>query len=124
MSISVATLFWPEPCRWGLRGDPYLWREMATCFECVGMPDSLGALSTVIEDAFVRLTGHPVSYTGHIYLARHAHGGISSGGISTLFWREHGIPLIQARFRAHMQTNVDGSAPDLARTGDFDAGDS
>jgi len=28
----VADLFDPEPEQWGLRGDPYLWREMKETF--------------------------------------------------------------------------------------------
>jgi hypothetical protein len=33
MSGSISDLFLPEPLQWGLRGDPYLWREMAEHFK-------------------------------------------------------------------------------------------
>ncbi len=100
MSASISTLFSPEPSQWGLRGDPYLWREMATHFQSIPLPGSLPLLSSALEEAFLKLTNHAVSFSGDVHLARHAHGGMSSGEISTEFWRESGIPLLLSRFNA------------------------
>jgi hypothetical protein len=111
MSTSISTLFSPEPDQWGLRGDPYLWREMASNFQSIPIPESLPLLSVALEQAFFKLTGHPASYYGHIHLTRHAHGGMSSGSISTAFWRENGIPLVLSRFKAQPSIQADGRAP-------------
>lgn len=100
MNPSISALFSPEPSRWGLRGDPYLWSEMAEQFQGVPFPETSLELCSVLEDAFLRLTGHPVTYPKHFRVDRYAHGGMSSGGIATEFWRERGIPLLLSRFMA------------------------
>ena len=100
MNASISGLFSPEPSQWGLRGDPYLWREMAEQFQGVPLPETSRELLFVLEEAFLKLTGHPVSYPEHFRLDRHAHGGMSSGGIATEFWRERGIPLLLSRYVA------------------------
>jgi hypothetical protein len=60
MKNSISTLFAPEPIQWGLRGDPYLWREMAEHFQDVRLPDSSTELTSVLEETFFELTGYPV----------------------------------------------------------------
>jgi len=100
MNTSISTLFLPEPAQWGLRGDPYLWREMAGRFQGVPLPKSSSELRSAIEEAFLELAGHPVSYGRDFRVVRHAHGGMSSGCISTEFWRERGVPLLVFRFEA------------------------
>lgn len=97
---TISSLFSPEPIQWGLRGDPYLWREMAEHFQLSPLPESAEELSTILEHAFHELTGHTLTHPTHFGLARHAHGGMSSGGIAPLFWRERGIPLLLSRFMA------------------------
>jgi hypothetical protein len=116
MSGSISDLFLPEPLQWGLRGDPYLWREMAEHFKGVSLPESQGVLSSMLEEAFLKLTGHPVSYLQHFRVERHAHGGMSSGSISTAFWRERGIPLLLSRFAAQQgaQADLSGSGGHVA----------
>jgi hypothetical protein len=111
MKNSISTLFAPEPIQWGLRGDPYLWREMAEHLQDVRLPDSLAELSSVLEEAFFKLTGYPVSYARHIRVDRHAHGGMSSGGIATEFWREKGLPLLLSRFKAQQALAADAREP-------------
>lgn len=100
MNDSISTLFAPEPVQWGLRGDPYLWREMAEHFKDVRLPDSPAELLAALEEAFFKLTDHPVSHPRHIWMDRHAHGGMSSGGIAPAFWREKGFPLLLSRFKS------------------------
>lgn len=100
MKISVSSLFSPEPIQWGLRGDPYLWREMAEHFKDVEPPPSSGELSAMLEQMFFKLTGFPLSHPRHFRIERHAHGGMSSGGIATEFWRETALPLLLSRFKA------------------------
>ena len=100
MKIFVSSLFSPEPDQWGLRGDPYLWREMAEHFEDVEAPGSASELSAMLESMFLKLTGFPISYPHDFRIDRHAHGGMSSGGIATEFWREAALPLLLSRFNA------------------------
>lgn len=110
MNASISTLFSPEPVQWGLRGDPYLWREMAEHFQGVPLPESSCQLTSALQAMFLKLTGHPVSYEQRFKVERHAHGGMSSGGIATEFWRECGIPLLVSRFLAQQGIQLDGSA--------------
>jgi hypothetical protein len=98
MATNIGCLFSPEPNQWGLRGDPFLWREMAAQFSSIELPASSSELAALLYESFTILAGNAVSFSGHIQLPRHSHGGMSSGGISTNFWRERGIPLLLARF--------------------------
>jgi hypothetical protein len=95
---TVASLFLKEPIQWGLRGDPYLWREMRSHFERVPLPAAADELSTLIETAFELLTGHSISTSNHFFVERFSHGGMSSGHISPDFWRNEAIPLLRARY--------------------------
>jgi len=95
---TIESLFHPEPQQWGLRGDPFLWREMAGAFHDVPLPTSTPQLALEIEHMFEKLTGQPITTREFIWLERHAHGGMSSGGIAPQFWRETGVPLLLSRY--------------------------
>lgn len=97
---TIASLFSPAPIQWGLRGDPYLWREMAEHFQGTPLPESPLELSAVLEQTFQELTDYPLTHQAHFGMQRHAHGGMSSGGIAPAFWRARGIPLLLSRFMA------------------------
>jgi hypothetical protein len=83
---------------------------MAKQFQGIPLPKSSRELASALEEAFLQLTGHPVSYAQHFKVERHAHGGMSSGGIATEFWRESGIPLLLSRFVAQQGIQPDGPA--------------
>ena len=95
----ISELFEQEPSRWGGRGDPYLWQEMAGQLADASWPASAAALEHLLGETFERLSGHPLEYDALIYLARHAHGGMSSGMVSPEFWRETAIPELLDRYR-------------------------
>ncbi|SDA34113.1 hypothetical protein SAMN03159355_05868 [Pseudomonas sp. NFPP10] len=95
---SVARLFAEEPLSWGLRGDPYLWRAMATHLAHTPWPATAQQLEALIVQAFEQLTGRAWSSAGHFFVEAFAHGGMSSGGISMGFWHERGLPLLCARW--------------------------
>lgn len=97
--LRIAELFEREPSRWGGRGDPYLWQEMAGQLADAPWPASAAALERLLGETFERLSGHPLEYDALIYLARHAHGGMSSGMVSPEFWRETAIPELLDRYR-------------------------
>ena len=96
--VTVASLFQEEPVQWGLRGDPYLWREMRSHFERTSLPDTAAELRVLIEIAFESLTGHSISASREFIVERFKHGGMSSGYISPDFWRDEAIPLLCARY--------------------------
>lgn len=97
---SVAELFREEPLYWGLRGDPYLWREMAEQLADTPLPPSEAELVQRLTELFEQLAGIALDHPTHVYLPRHAHGGMSSGMISSQFWRERALPLLVERYRA------------------------
>lgn len=98
-NLSISKLFLPEPSRWGLRGDPHLWREMRESFKGVPCPIDESELALLILQKFELLTGSKLQGDDSIYVARHAHGGISSGWVHPEFWLKRGIPLLCSRYR-------------------------
>lgn len=97
---SVAELFREEPIQWGLRGDPYLWREMAEHLADTPWPASEEELTRRLLQLFEQLAGISLDDPNPVHLTRHAHGGMSSGMISSTFWRERAIPLLVERYQA------------------------
>lgn len=59
----MGDLFDVEPMGWGLRGDPYLWKEMKEHFASTCLPNSKSELESLVSNAFKELTGHQISET-------------------------------------------------------------
>lgn len=97
---TLAEIFQPEPARWGLRGDPHLWRELRDALAEQAVPASAAELALLLAQTFERLTGAPPSGQQPIYVARLNHGGMSGGYVDPRFWAETGIPLLLARYQA------------------------
>ena len=95
----LAALFRDEPVRWGFRGDPWLWREMASRFEGVACPATPEGLAALVESAFAELTGFPISHPDPIHVERFSHGGMSSGYVAPAWWRESALPLLLSRLK-------------------------
>lgn len=96
----VADLFDPEPCGWGLRGDPFLWLEMRQALSRVSLPESPKELAVCIGSAFGALTGHDMKSVGDkLEVPRLQRGGMSGGLVSGKFWNEVFTPLIQRRYK-------------------------
>lgn len=95
---NVGDLFFPEPPRWGLRGDPFLWRAMKKRLASWRMPTTFSGLISRIESAYLAETGRKLEMGPYFYLDKFAHGGMSSGGIAPDFWMGKGIPLLLQRF--------------------------
>ena len=98
--LFLSSLFEDEPQQWGLRGDPYLWRDMQKQFEDVPLPNSPEELESLIRSTFQSLTGCALDANKFIKLDKYNHGGMSGGGISTDFWLESALPLLLSRLRA------------------------
>lgn len=95
--MKIAEIFEEEPVQWGLRGDPFLWRELKKRFKNLDMPETPEGLRKLIEKEFETSTGYSISYKKHFSVERFRSHGISSGGISPEFWRNSGIPLLVSR---------------------------
>ncbi len=95
---TVGDLFDPRPGRWGLRGDPYLWDELAQALADVRLPRRKRDLWRVLTTAFREATGHSLNACEMVRIDRFDTGGMSGGMISGEFWRETAIPLIVGRY--------------------------
>ncbi len=79
--MKISEIFEEEPIRWGLRGDPYLWRELKSRLREIDMPETPEQLKEVIEKEYEVATGYPISCEKNFVVERFKHGGMSSGGI-------------------------------------------
>lgn len=95
----LSDLFEPEPARWGLRGDPHLWRELRAALASQPAPGSAAELAQLLAQTFEQLTGAPLDAQQPIFVARLNHGGMSGGYVDPRFWAETGLPLLIERFR-------------------------
>jgi hypothetical protein len=98
-SKTLADLFEPQPAQWGLRGDPYLWRDMRATLGSSPYPDTEAQLAALLEATYQQLTSAPLSHPDPIFVERYSHGGMSSGYVSPQFWVDKAIPLLRARYR-------------------------
>lgn len=97
---TVDALFDPPGGGWGLRGDPYLWDAMREALAGAPVPSDRDALLRLLQDAFrdltdVDLTDPDAPET--VFREELAHGGMSSGGVSVVTWRESLLPRLLAR---------------------------
>jgi GTP diphosphokinase / guanosine-3',5'-bis(diphosphate) 3'-diphosphatase len=101
------TLFEPPPETWGLRGDPFLWRDMQRLLARSPLPDTTDLLASAIEVTFKKLTRAQLlneesiaEGNSSVFVERYARGGMSSGQISMEFWRCSAIPLLCGRYKS------------------------
>lgn len=90
----LSDLFMKEPDQWGLRGDPYLWKEMQASLGGTFFPESAQDLTIIIEEEFKKLTGYPITHQDYFFIERYDFRGMSSGYVSPEFWRDIAIPLL------------------------------
>src|SRR3954466_10618747 len=95
----VADLFDPEPERWGLRGDPYVWRALRDHLGSAYLPPSIGEVENVLYTAFNRLVAVDLQTetAPAVYREEFAHGGVSSGQVHLDSWRGVLLPLLLDR---------------------------
>jgi hypothetical protein len=104
-TVKLSALFDPEPPTWGLRGDPYLWRELREHLSGADLPASVAETVGLLHEAFSELTGVDLASdpASSLYREQYAHGGMSSGMISLDTWRQRLMPLLADRARALLQ---------------------
>ena len=93
----LSVLFESEPATWGLRGDPYLWREMKAEAPGYPWPASDEVLVEAVRQMFVKLTGEPLEGDDPVFVEKYSHGGMSAGHVSRVYWSEIAIPLLVSR---------------------------
>jgi hypothetical protein len=98
----VADLFFPEPGRWGLRGDPGVWQAMCDHLSGTYLPPLLAEVEAMLYAAFNRVVGVDLATAVEpsVYREEFAHGGMSSGSIHLDTWRAELIPLLVDRARS------------------------
>ncbi|WP_199837526.1 hypothetical protein [Streptomyces caniscabiei] len=101
-AATMAVLFDPEPERWGLRGDPHLWRAMRAHLTHTEVPPSYDEATALLRATFDELTAldRAEAETPAVYREQYAHGGMSSGMIHLDTWRTSLLPLLAERARA------------------------
>ena len=93
-----AAKIFEEPAQYGLRGDPYLWRELRVRYESTPVR-TIADFRKMILQCFVEITGHDPSPGKDFLVPEYDFGGMSGGGISSDFWLEKGFPLLEKRFK-------------------------
>lgn len=103
--LKMALLFDPEPDRWGLRGDPHVWRALRAHLSGTDLPPTVDEAVSLLRAAFSELVGLDVvsDPASSVYREQHSHGGMSSGMISLDTWRERLIPLLSERARTLLE---------------------
>lgn len=95
--MKVSEIFEEEPIQWGLRGDPFLWRELKEAFRETDMPSTPQELQYLIEEEYEKSTGHPIDHQENFGIERFRSHGMSSGGVCPEFWVSSGTPLLVSR---------------------------
>lgn len=96
--MKVSEIFEKEPVQWGLRGDPFLWRELKEKMKGITMPSSVEALQALIEIEYEKSTGQSIHVMEIIGIERFKSRGMSSGCVSPEFWATKAIPLLLSRY--------------------------
>src|SRR5688572_17353541 len=94
---TLSQIFQEEPSRWGLRGDPYLWREMKRVLGDLEYPDTEEAFSILLEQTYEQLTGVSIKESHSVFVERYTHGGMSSGHVAPEFWTGQAFPMLRER---------------------------
>jgi hypothetical protein len=81
----------------GLRGDPWLWRELRFKFESVPMPETSVALKELIEIEYELARGTLFRIKRILVLSDLIMAECLEGGINPDFWIKKGIPLLVSR---------------------------
>ena len=93
----ISDLFDPAPDQWGRRGDLFLWMEMRQALCHVEIPQQAEGLEQTISSIFAALSGRDLATSGEFQVKRFGNTSASGVMISSEFWRDRFIPLLQKR---------------------------
>ncbi len=96
-------IFEPPPAQWGLRGDPYLWQDLARTMLALPLPESATAADELLRRLYQQLVGEAPAAGRRPFVARYQGGGMSSGHVDANFWLERGFPLLKSRVLAILE---------------------
>lgn len=94
---SLQILFDARPGQWGLRGDQFLWQDLALISRTLQLPASERDLTDLLLMLIKNLTGEELAVDKVIHVPRYRYGGMSSGMVSADFWLDKAIPLLKKR---------------------------
>jgi len=98
MKHHISELFTKTPRQYGLRGDPFLWKDLEKHFSSIEFPYSKKSMITYIYSRYKEITGEELTADSMPFVKDYDKGGMSSGYISGDFWTNRGIPMITARY--------------------------
>ncbi len=99
----LGDLFAPEPEQWGLRGDPWVWAAMRGRLDHREIPDTDEQVEQVLTDTFRELVNVELTQGSlgkdeeQVYREQFSRGGMSSGLVHVVSWRDRLIPLLLSR---------------------------
>lgn len=94
-------IFEIDPIHWGLRGDPYLWKELANQFSGFKLDTAPAHFDSVLDqkfNTFLEEKGRPQS-DRVVWVPSFPQYGMSGGAVSLEWWNEKGLPLLKERYR-------------------------
>ncbi len=93
----LSIIFDKQPDSWGLRGDPFLWKEMKENFRGVPLPYPLERFTADYYDFFEKVTGEKLCAQKNYYVPRYDKGGMSAGKVCGNFWAGAAAELLLRR---------------------------
>jgi hypothetical protein len=92
-------IFEPAPDEWGLRGDPFAWDALVDHLGDRPRPGSVRELHAELRAAFEHVVGVDLDHLRDepIRVEAFAHGGMSSGFVDLVAWRDRLMPMLQER---------------------------
>lgn len=91
----MAVLFDRRPYSLGLRGDPFLWDEMAVRAKSFVLPATGSQFHNLMKLMFKESTGEALVPGLELRIPRFESEGMSSGGVSADYWIDTAIPFME-----------------------------
>ena len=97
----VESIFEEKPVQWGLRGDPYMWKELKKSLS--GFTEHLNQIEfeTELEKQFYDFIAREGKRKSNdtVWFKSFPQLGMSGGSISLTWWQEIGLPLIKSKYK-------------------------
>ena len=97
-SESITNEIFKKPTQYGLRGDPYLWKELEILSISKEIKNEEGFRHFLIQN-IERIISNKLEKGKSIFVAKYNFGGMSGGSISCDFWLDKGIPILMSQFK-------------------------